>query len=154
MTNNGKLNKKTKHSNNLTVSLGRMTHVKSKTLSWMKGFEKLSTYNTAVSGSLHDTPPVQNIEKTPCAPSCLFTSTTKNNTNVLLASPVQHWTPATMASTRHAPSLSFLCSFCNAPMDLHNINVNFNAMLPVPYVLTCNSCKDDIVILFKKIKTD
>jgi hypothetical protein len=35
-------------------------------------------------------------------------------------------------------------------MDLHNINVNFNAMLPVPYVLTCNSCKDDIVILFKK----
>ena len=50
MTNNGKLNKKTKHSNNLTVSLGRMTYIKAKTLTWMKGFDKLSTYNMAVSG--------------------------------------------------------------------------------------------------------
>lgn len=148
MTNNGKLNKKTKHSNNLTVSLGRMTHIKAKTLSWMKGFDKLSTYNMAVSGCFHNTPRVHDLQKTRVSPVVVVGG--HGSTNILLASPVEHWTPSTTVSTHHTPSLSFLCSFCNVPMLMHDINVNFNAMLPSPYVLTCNSCKDDIVVLFKK----
>lgn len=149
MTNNGKLNKKTKHSNNLTVSLGRMTYIKAKTLTWMKGFDKLSTYNMAVSGCFHDTPRVHDLQKTSLS-KIGVSSSNIGTTNILLASPVQHWIPTTTVSTHHTPLLSFLCSFCNVPMQLNNINVDFNAMLPSPYVLTCNSCRDDIVVLFKK----
>ena len=151
--------KKKRQSNNLAIALGRMAHVKSKTLACMKAFDK-KTRNVPISVSMHKMPsyvqlkPLTNISHQLCS---LPPSNTSSD-NVFLTSPLECWTPSLISknlcstSDQHTKTHSIcknntvstieighLCSFCEQRIGGH-INVEFNAMLSSPYVLTCMSC--------------
>jgi hypothetical protein len=154
--------RKKRQSNNLAIALGRMTHVKSKTLACMKAFEK-KTRNVPISVSMHKMPSFlqlrplifeNRLEYLDCSIGVPVES-------VALISPLEVWTPSHLlrdfsvafASESRLEGLrenlpktsnltfdiSHVCSFCGEKMT-GNINVEFNAMLSSPYVLACTSC--------------
>lgn len=110
--------------NNLTQSLGRMAHVKSKTMAWLKLYEKGRSRDTPSAVSLASYPSVLALQ--PCAPPPPLP------TSLSIASPLAAWAPELH------PPIPFGCSFCGSRTHPHA--VSFNLMLPTPYVLTCAAC--------------
>lgn len=114
--------------NNLAQSLGRMAHVKSKTVTWLKLHEKSSySADQASTVSSRMVPSVLTL-RLPSAP-LLSSSTTPP---FVLRSPLNAWAP------EFVPPLPLSCSFCAQATDI--TSVTYNIMLPSPYVLCCASC--------------
>jgi hypothetical protein len=114
--------------NNLTQSLGRMAHVKSKTLAWLKLYEKGRSRDTPSAVSLHAYPSVHALQ--PCAAP--LPPIADAAAALSIPSPLTAWAPELH------PPVPFACSFCASRMPHHA--VSFNLMLPAPYVLTCEAC--------------
>lgn len=112
--------------NNLTQSLGRLAHVKSKTLAWLKLYDKARSRDTPSSVSVHMYPSVLTLHPPP-----------QVLPPVPLSSPLMP-TPLSAWSAEVPPPLTLCCSFCAQPVSRPLISYNF--MLPSPYVLTCASC--------------
>ena len=112
--------------NNLAQSLGRMAHVKNKTVALLKTFEKQVSKESACSIHFDATPPC----------SLLTVQGTVHSTNLHLSSPSTWWT---MDGPEH---VTFACSFCTSS-TLPPKAVFFNPMLPSPYVLACTGCLDE-----------
>jgi hypothetical protein len=109
--------------NNLAQSLGRMAHVKNKTVALLKTFEKQVSKESACSIHFDATPP-----------ACVLTvQVTTGVPTPVLASPSTWW-------AADAPNLvNLACSFCASaalPIDA----VFYNPMLACPYVLACSTC--------------
>lgn len=112
--------------NNLAQSLGRMAHVKSKTVTWLKGFDKQIVRDAPFSIFLPSVP----------SPSHLFCSATTSQATPTVSSPMLEW-----PSDRCCLPLHVTCSFCSGPTRGDNAcEVTYNYMLPRPFVLTCAAC--------------
>jgi hypothetical protein len=143
--------KKRRKVNNLTVSLGRMAHVKSKTLHWMKTFDKAVQGHAAVSVSFFITPSVKHDDNDGRVSSgreaALFhgddaPAPATGETSGAVVSPwVNPYCDALPFVTRTHPFL-FTCSFCDGVTSSQprHVSLSFNGMLPRPHVFTCALC--------------
>ena len=105
--------------NSLSASISKMTHVKSKTLYYMKAMDKLVS---ATPLATYTMPPYTALALTTLSPS---------STVVTLLSPLHTWSPD------HARHVGATCSFCDSSSSNH---VQFNVMLPNPFTSACDTC--------------
>lgn len=104
--------------NSLSASISKMTHVKSKTLYYMKAMDKLVS---AIPLATYTMPPYKALALTTLSPSTVAT----------LFSPLHTWSPD------HSLHVGATCSFCDSPSSTR---IQFNAMLPNPFTPTCETC--------------
>ncbi len=122
-----------RRTNNLAQSLGRMMQVKNNTAEWLKGVDRVQGRDGPRSVSLHSIPP--SLFLVPPVVSESITETAWE-ARPLLHSPLDAWTGGTDLPVRYA------CSFCLQPFAAGvHIDVEYNPMLPSPFVLTCLACK-------------
>lgn len=111
---------------NVSQSLGRLSHVKTRTVTWLRAIEKLQAKDAPISAAMHTVPGsklMQSVEGNE--------SGTKRGSNTTLHTPMATW---------GAPSanVQFTCSFCAHPTSA--LHVRYNYMLPLPYTVSCNAC--------------
>lgn len=110
-------------SGNLAQSLGRITHVKSKTITWLKSLDKLSAREGVTCVSAAHLPPVSTLA--PLHPAG----------NVTLRTPV-----AEFPQSGCCLPVQLHCSFCEAQVRGVAYEVMYNSLLPLPFVITCEPC--------------
>lgn len=116
--------KQPRKTSNLAQSLGRIAHVKGKTVAWLKGFDKLSHKDAPVSVSMSTAPSAHTLHPVACAASTITLRTPLHEFATLpCCSPVQ-----------------FMCSFCTDQVRDTDYGVSYNPMLPMPFVVTCCNC--------------
>lgn len=113
--------------NNLAQSLGRMAHVKAKTVAWLKMYEKSQSPDSPCTVSLRNVPSILTLRVPP--PS---SGLAPPPAQLSLQSPLSAWSPDVRLP------LPVVCSFCATATD--TATVSYNVMLPCPYVLSCASC--------------
>lgn len=112
---------------NVSQSLGRLSHVKARTVTWLRAIEKLQAKDAPVSAAMHTVPGSKLMHSV-----IAHTTTTKRaKPATLVHTPVANW---------GAPSanVEFTCSFCTQPTSA--MHVRYNYMLPLPYTVSCNAC--------------
>jgi len=115
--------------NNLAQSLGRMAHVKGKTVTWLKTFEKQVVRDAPYSVFLQQVPSPTHLYSDPVAPAGIPGVPA-------IQSPLLEW-----PSAKCCLPVQVSCSFCHAPIVPEEAyQVMYNYMLPRPFVLTCNTC--------------
>jgi hypothetical protein len=139
--------KKCRKVNNLAISLGRMCHLKGKTLQWLKSFDKAGRRQAPMSVSVYATPSSFVARTQPLQdPPRPRRTDSPSRPKLVIDSPVLAWSSPSVPSSCFAGpnvgSICFACSFCDKSMvrGVDPIAVSFNAMLPCPYVLTCVAC--------------
>lgn len=115
--------------NNLAQSLGRMAHVKSNTVTWLKSFEKQVMRDVPVAIHMYTTPPADSMR--PVATSGA----------VIVSSPLSSW-PLHDGVTLAQVNVQVTCSFCSKPIHGETYTVHYNFLLPSPYVLACAECSE------------
>lgn len=111
--------------NNLAQSLGRMAHVKGKTVTWLKTFDKQVVRDAPYSIFLQHVP----------SPSYLFSDAVAGTaTSAVISSPTLEW-----PSVHCCLPVQVTCSFCQAVIT-GGYEVRYNYMLPRPFVLACHTC--------------
>jgi hypothetical protein len=123
--------------NNLAQSLGRMAHVKSKTVAWLKMYEKSQSPDSPCTVSLRNVPSILTLRVPPRPrpsprPSPPSSGLAPATAQLSLHSPLSAWSPDVRLP------LPVVCSFCATATD--TATVSYNVMLPCPYVLSCASC--------------
>ena len=117
--------------NNLAQSLGRMAHVKSNAVTWLKSFDKQVQ---------RDVPVAIHMYTSPCVDSLQPVVTGGTGTDVL-PTPVSFW-PLPDSLTLAQLNLQVACSFCASPIAGEAYTVHHNYMLSSPYVLACTGCSE------------
>jgi hypothetical protein len=112
--------------NNLAQSLGRMAHVKGKTVTWLKSFDKQFARDAPYSVFLSAVPSSTHLLTCFAAPPVGST---------VITSPMLEWPSAHCCLPVHVT-----CSFCNQVLAPGAVHVTHNYMLPRPFVLTCHAC--------------
>lgn len=113
--------------NNLAQSLGRMSHVKSNTVTWLKLFDKQVTRDVPVAIHMHTTPTRDSLQP-------VDTGGTR-----VVATPLCFW-PVHNGVTLRQVDVQVCCSFCNGVIVDNKYSVHHNYMLSNPYVLACDAC--------------
>lgn len=113
--------------NNLAQSLGRMSHVKSNTVTWLKSFEKQVMRDVPVAIHMYTTPPCDSV-----LPVGLSSSA---SSAPVVSTPVSFW-PLQGGNL----DVQVRCSFCAHPIVGGTYSVHHNYMLSSPYVLACTKC--------------
>ena len=133
--------RKRKTLNNLALSLGRMTHVKTKTLASMKSLHKVCNSDCVVAVSIdkiqlrHHLRHHSHLISTTVPAVARARAPHLNPINSLtLQSPLETWMPLLPHNVNHT------CSFCGETVSDGLFSVHFNFMLPAPFVICCTSC--------------
>lgn len=119
--------KQPRKGSNLAQSLGRIAHVKGKTVAWLKGFDKMCQKDAPVSVSIATSPSAYTLRPVTC---------TASSTSVTLRSPLQEYG----GTLSYCLPVYLTCSFCQDQVRGVEYGVSYNPMLPVPFVVTCCSC--------------
>jgi hypothetical protein len=120
--------KQTRKTSNLAQSLGRITHVKAKTVTWLKGFDKTCQRDAPVPVSAPSAPSAHTLQCLPFGPR-------HGGRDVTLHSPlVEYGTPPCCLP------LGVTCSFCSTQVCANEYRVCYNYMLPLPFVIACTHC--------------
>lgn len=115
--------------NNLAQSLGRMAHVKAKTVTWLKTFDKQVARDAPYSIFLQHVPSPSHLYSDPLAAPGDGAATVN-------PTPLLEW-----PSPQCCLPVQVSCSFCHAVLQRDEAyQVMYNYMLPRPFVLTCNTC--------------
>jgi hypothetical protein len=118
--------------NNLAQSLGRVAHVKSNTISWLRTFDKQSARDDAHSVHMFTVPPSHTLPR-------LFPGDAQAHISA----------PLNFCPTPDQPRLpvQVSCAFCKRVLTAaagHTSGagalVHHNPVLPVPYVVCCELC--------------
>lgn len=116
---------------NVSQSLGRLTHIKTRTVIWLRTIEKLQAKDAPVSAALHDVPASVMLEKVERGK----VNGAGRGEQPVLRTPLAHWGAETTM-----PVVAHTCSFCTLPADPTSMHVSYNFMLPLPYTVSCAAC--------------
>lgn len=120
---------------NVSQSLGRLTHVKTRTVTWLRAIEKLQPKDVPVSASMYTVPPSALLERGHETQQRAEETGGKRAkiARTRLHTPLANWG----APTAH---VEYTCSFCQLPTTLDAMHVRYNYMLPLPYTVSCDAC--------------
>lgn len=133
---------------NVSQSLGRLTHIKTRTVIWLRTIEKLQPKDAPISAALHDVPAsvmlntgmgykvgIGHATNHQAEQSDQAASQEVGNHPLeqpTLRTPLAHW-------GAHTP-IAHTCSFCGLRAHADSMHVSYNYMLPLPYTVSCAAC--------------